>query len=143
MSLQLRLRKEGQGMIVRTVAGVILVGLLAFGCASLANAVNAAWWDGQIIPTVPFFEFQISNGYLVSFALFMIGCFGVYTQVVNHPDVAEFLIETETELRKVSWPEAGEFLNATIVVLIAIFLIAVFLGLADIIFVRLVNLMIL
>lgn len=130
-------------MVVRTVTGIILVGLLAFGCASLANAVNLSWWqNGQVIPTIPFFEFQIKNGDLVSFFVFLVGCLGVYTLVINHPDVAEFLIETETELRKVSWPEGGEFVNATVVVLITIFLIAAFLGLADIVFVRLVNLMI-
>lgn len=130
-------------MIVRTTAGVILVGLLAFGCASLAGAIGAGWWQGQVIPTVPFFEFQIKNGQLISFLVFLAGCVAIYTQVVNHPDVAEFLIETERELRKVSWPEGGEFLNASIVVLITIILIAAFLGLADLVFVRLVNLIIL
>lgn len=130
-------------MIVRTTAGIILVGLLAFGCASLAGAIGAGWWTGNIIPTVPFFEFKIENGEVISFFIFLLGCLGIYTQVVNHPDVSEFLIETERELRKVSWPEGGEFLNASIVVLITIILIAAFLGLADFVFVRLVNLIIL
>ncbi len=124
-------------MLVRSVAGIILVMLVAFGCSSLVDAVSASWWqEGHIIPRIPFFEFEINNGELISFLVFLAGSFGVYVMVVNHPVVADFLIETEGELRKVSWPETNEFLNATVVVLITIFVIAMFLALADFISVK-------
>jgi len=140
MSLQLRLRKQGQGMIVRLTAGIVLLMLVAFGCTSLVDAIGASWWqDGHVLPAVPFFEFEINNGQLISFFVFLGGAFGIYTMVVNHPAVADFLIETESELRKVSWPEMNEFFNATIVVLITIFVIAMFLAVADFLSVRFIE----
>ncbi len=129
-------------MIVRSTAGIILVLLVAFGCTSLVDAIGASWWQqGHILPRVPFFEFEINNGELISFLVFLAGSFGVYVLVINHPVVADFLIETEGELRKVSWPEMNEFFNATIVVLLAIFLIAMFLALADFISVKFMTLL--
>ncbi len=138
MSLQIRYRKRGQGTVVRTTAGIALTGLVAFGCAGLADTITADWWQ-TVLWMVPFFEFQIELGAVVSFLVFLLGTLGVYLYVVNHPAVSDFLISTESELRKVSWPEAGEFVNAAIVVLITIFIITGYLAVIDIIFVNLME----
>lgn len=138
MAIEFSYRKQGQGSIVRPVAGLSLIGLAAFGCGSLAAGVNMGWWE-QVLYTIPFFEFQISLGEIISFLLFVGLSFGIYLFVVNHPVASDFLIETEAELRKVSWPEGDEFVNASIVVIISILIIAALLALFDFLFVSLME----
>ena len=47
-------------------------------------------------------------------------------------DVAkQFLREVKTELKKVTWPSRKDALSGTAVVLIAVFIIAFFLGIVD------------
>lgn len=47
-------------------------------------------------------------------------------------DVAiQFLREVRTELKKVTWPSRKDTLSGTLVVLVAVFIIATFLGIVD------------
>ena len=43
----------------------------------------------------------------------------------------QFLREVKTELKKVTWPSRKDALSGTLVVLVAVFIIAVFLGIVD------------
>ena len=43
----------------------------------------------------------------------------------------QFLREVKTELKKVTWPTRKDTLSGTAVVLVAVFIIAVFLGIVD------------
>jgi preprotein translocase subunit SecE len=43
----------------------------------------------------------------------------------------QFLREVKTELRKVTWPSRKDTLSGTAVVLVAVFIIALFLGIVD------------
>jgi preprotein translocase subunit SecE len=43
----------------------------------------------------------------------------------------QFLREVKTELKKVTWPSRKDTLSGTLVVLIAVFIIAIFLGIVD------------
>ena len=43
----------------------------------------------------------------------------------------QFLREVKTELKKVTWPSRKDTLSGTLVVLVAVFIIAVFLGIVD------------
>jgi len=43
----------------------------------------------------------------------------------------QFLREVKTELKKVTWPSRKDTLSATLVVLVAVFIIAIFLGIVD------------
>ena len=45
--------------------------------------------------------------------------------------VKQFLREVKTELKKVTWPSRKDTLSGTIVVLVAVFIIAIFLGIVD------------
>ena len=53
-------------------------------------------------------------------------------RVVNLPVFADFLIATEAELNKVSWPTRKSVVQDTIVVLMTVFMLTVFLFLVDI-----------
>jgi preprotein translocase subunit SecE len=43
----------------------------------------------------------------------------------------QFLREVKTELKKVTWPSRKDTLSGTVVVLVAVFVIAIFLGIVD------------
>jgi preprotein translocase subunit SecE len=43
----------------------------------------------------------------------------------------QFLREVKTELKKVTWPTRKDTLSGTAVVLVAVFIIAIFLGIVD------------
>jgi preprotein translocase SecE subunit len=49
------------------------------------------------------------------------------TYALNWPRVAEFLIEAESELAKVSWPSRQQVLGSTGTVLVLVLLLAIFL----------------
>jgi preprotein translocase subunit SecE len=46
-------------------------------------------------------------------------------------EAKQFLREVKTELKKVTWPSRKDTLSGTAVVLVAVFIIAVFLGIVD------------
>jgi len=43
----------------------------------------------------------------------------------------QFLREVKTELKKVTWPSRKDTLSGTLVVLVTVFIIAIFLGIVD------------
>ena len=45
--------------------------------------------------------------------------------------VKQFLREVKTELKKVTWPSRKDTLSGTVVVLVAVIIIAIFLGIVD------------
>ena len=45
--------------------------------------------------------------------------------------VSQFLQEVKTELSRVEWPKRSEFIGATIVTLIIVFLFTIYIGLVD------------
>jgi len=53
-----------------------------------------------------------------------------------------FVNEVKTELKKVSWSTRDEIISSTTVVLISVALLAIFVGICDLIFSRTINLMI-
>ncbi len=64
-------------------------------------------------------------------ALIGLGCLWGIFKVVNHPRRADFLIETEGEMKKVSWPGKSEVVGATGVVIITVLLLAALLFASD------------
>ena len=58
---------------------------------------------------------------------------------LESPKIADLLIDTETELRKVTWPSGQEVLNSSIVVVVCVVVLMAFLAGADWFLARLVN----
>ncbi|MGB2629973.1 MAG: preprotein translocase subunit SecE [Candidatus Omnitrophota bacterium] len=56
--------------------------------------------------------------------------------------VGKFLNQVRTELKKVSWPSREEIISSTIVVLTSSLLLAVFIGVCDVVLSRVVNFLI-
>ncbi len=56
---------------------------------------------------------------------------GSYTKSVQQGRSRRFVTEVVSEMKKVNWPNRVELLQATLVVLVAVAIMAVFLGAAD------------
>ena len=55
--------------------------------------------------------------------------------------VGKFLRESRAELRKVTWPNRKELITYTVVVIVSTAIVAVFLGIVDLIFSQLLGLL--
>ena len=132
--------KEGQGAIVRWVAGGGLAILALMGCISLYNFIplydpattppRLTFW-GQSLARVPFFGFAINIGMIISFLVFLAVLVAIYLLLVNRPSSADFLIETDIELKKVSWPPKHEYWGSSTAVIVSVLIIGIFLLTVD------------
>ncbi|HZY31684.1 MAG TPA: preprotein translocase subunit SecE [Candidatus Methylomirabilis sp.] len=52
--------------------------------------------------------------------------------------LARFIREVRTELKKVNWPPRKEVVGSTIVVIVSVFILSFFLGVADVVLQKLV-----
>ena len=120
--------KKGQGVSARWIAAVALGALSVFGCYALQGLISeytSASLDLGIV------QFPVSV--LVSAVAFVVA--GVLVAlVVNHKRLVDYLISSELELRKVSWPTRAELKRQTTVVIVTIFIFSAMLLAADIMF---------
>ncbi len=56
--------------------------------------------------------------------------------------IVGFINEVKNELKKVSWPNRDELIGSTIVVLVTVAILSVFVGACDLVFSRVINMMI-
>lgn len=115
--LQVGLYKRTQGRLVRQLtAGAILTAVLLSAWSMsihLLGEVEPAWLQ-WFIPAV----------------VAAVGAWAAY-RVVNYPPFADFLIDVEGEMQKVSWPSTDELKRATAVVLVTMITLSVVLFLYD------------
>lgn len=110
--------KPNQGRKVRLV-GTVAVALLA----TLAAAET---YMGLADPKRFPLEVRLAAPVVVLVALVALGLYAL-----NRPRVADFLIETESELAKVSWPTREQVMGSTGAVLVLVLLLGVYLLTVD------------
>jgi len=124
--------RPDQGRHVRMAAFWAVSFFLIFGCRFLHDLL-IQWpsmrtaLGGVRIPVV---GVDLTPAFLLTFTLFAVGMI-VIRRWQQKPRVADLLIETEAELRKVSWPKPMEVWNASLVVIVSVVLLGAFLALAD------------
>jgi len=106
--------KNGQGNVARAVTALSGLGL---GC----------WAAYSIGTNIPNLVVRIIVMILLGAA---ITGTGVYFALF-HEKTVDLLIETQTEMRKVSWPAQKEFVGSTIVVIVSVLVLAVFIWTVD------------
>jgi preprotein translocase SecE subunit len=112
-----KIYKEGQGKWAR----VCLVTALALGgvfaVVSLHNSLPAR--DEITLPVLKWsfdYRFLFAAPVLIAVVAFAVWLF-------NHPGTADFLIDTESELKnKVTWPSKEKEINASLVVVVTVIL---------------------
>ena len=124
------IHKKGQGYWTRmgTALGAALLGALM--------AYNLYVWLPILMnlgstPEAVAKEKQIAIGVAAAFfAIFA----GVAWRMMNKPDNVDFLIATDSEMKKVNWTSRRELIGSTKVVIVFMFLIAAFLFVIDVAF---------
>jgi preprotein translocase SecE subunit len=134
--MSLEIYKKGQGKTARITAYALLGVLILFGAYRLHATFNVPgegvlvgtsgklWGDTPplIDASVPVLG-TITIMKVVSVIAFGLGMLALHL-VLNGPKMATILIDTEQEMRKVSWPSKTEVRSATIVVVIVTFVMA-------------------
>jgi len=128
--------KKNQGFQARLFIGVLLGGFALFA----AHAVYGTFIESpQLYPgaEVPLVGTKLTWGLVsaVTFFLVSVALIGVYTTGyetglgrvdVNSKKTVEFLIDTQGELQKVSWPTREELIGSTGVVIILLVILGAY-----------------
>jgi preprotein translocase SecE subunit len=112
--------KKGQGYWTRmgTVAGAVLIGLF----------IGKFIWDERNT-----FSLSIRNTYIV-IAVFGLIYAGIGFYVLNKPTNVDFLVATDSEMKRVNWTSTTDLMGSTKVVIGFMFLMAMMLFLYDLFF---------
>jgi preprotein translocase subunit SecE len=118
---QFDIYKRGQGKYTRlgTFAGA--VGVVLIGAYFLPEKI--ALLTGSV-----YVQFGMPTLLLIVLA------FILFRYVVNRPKTADFMIATESEMKKVSWSSRKEIVGSTKVVIVTTFILAVILFGVDFLF---------
>ena len=128
--------KPDQGRHARMAAfwAVVLLGL--FGCSFLHGALVGNFASTrESFGEVPIVGVALTPAFLISALVFAVGVWQT-RRWQSRPKMADLLIDTESELRKVTWPTLEAIVNSSMVVGICVVLIGAFLAFADLFLAR-------
>ena len=136
--------KADQGRLARMAAFWSLALLYLFGCTFLHDQLVLSdslsrTLGGVVIPVV---GVSLTGAFLISTSTFVVG-FVWLMRWQQKPKVADMLIETEAELRKVTWPSGQEVINSSLVVMVTVVLLGLFLAGSDYVLARIMKYLIL
>ena len=118
--------KKGQGKWTRLGTAFAA---LALGCLTAYNLFQYAQ------PYLPVDHPQQARKFVLLGCVLFLVAFGViFFWVSNKAQNVDFLIATDSEMKKVNWTTQGELYGSTRVVVLFLFFIAVFLSVVDLIF---------
>lgn len=124
--------KEDQGRLARMAAFWSVTLLLLFGCNFLYVQLVAI--KSMAVPLggirIPVVAVDLNGAFIVSALIFCTGAI-LISRWQHRPQVADLLIDTEAELKKVTWPTMDEVINSSIVVIVCVILLGIFLAAAD------------
>ena len=126
--------KKNQGRIARMIAFWSMAILAFYGCTSLYGELVVLFPDSLATPIIdwqiPILGLAFSPALVVA-TLTLLLAFWLLARWEQKPTNAELLIETENEMRKVSWPTIEEATNGSWTVLMTVAFLMVFLATAD------------
>ena len=125
--------KRDQGRYARMAAFWLLTLLVAYGCLtglepSLTN------WIGESDPWVKPFPLLGKLDLTMAIALGVLLIVGLLIhRFLNRQKAADMLIETESEMRKVTWPTFLDAWHGTLAVLVTVVFMGAFLAVSDVV----------
>mgnify|MGYP001812223249 FL=1 len=119
----LELYKAGQGKYARGIAYGLGAGLIVFGGIRLYATINVP--GQEWVKDVPLIG-HVSIYNTIALGVVLLGMLLLHP-VLNRPGAVDALVDTEQELKKVSWPSKIEVRNATLVVVLVTFVMALLL----------------
>lgn len=126
--------RKDQGRMARMATFWSLAILLAYGCVRMRGELSA-WQPNTLGSSIgglrlPIVGLELSPALLAALAVFGLGMFFLH-RYLETPKQADLLIETESELRKVSWPTLDETIDGSIVVVVVVVFLMAFMAGAD------------
>lgn len=125
--------KKDQGRMARMAAYWSLAILLYYGCTSLHTELSALFPSlGEPIAgfRLPVLGMDLSPALIITVLVLGTGLWLLF-RWQNTPKQADLLIETEAELKKVTWPTLDEAINGSVVVILCVAFLMAFLAGAD------------
>lgn len=124
----LALYKPGQAKAARWTAYLLLALVLFLGVRSLYAWINEpgvnVWVaDLPVLGSITLYK-------AIAAFVFLLGLYALH-MVLNRPAMVDLLIDTEQEMRKVSWPSGSDVKSATLVVALVTFVMGFILFWAD------------
>ena len=111
--------KKGQGSLGRLLALGSCFALLAWGGYRLWIELQGSPTLAEDLLVVPHLGLEIDLALLISLVV-TIASTALVTWVLNRPRMVDLLIETEAEMKKVSWPSRQEAWNSSIIVVVTV-----------------------
>jgi preprotein translocase subunit SecE len=129
--------RPGQGKWPRFLTGASAISIGLFGCLTLYDALA---YDEFMYPVwrIPGIDFELTWPLMISGIVFILCMAGTYL-LVNSRRIVDFLLDTEGEVRKVSWPGWNEVVGSSIVVIFTVIVLSIYIALADYIFNKLMG----
>lgn len=117
--------------------------LIFYGCLSLraelagrfADSMGARLWEGGRIPVI---GVDVTPAFLIALVVFA-GAMILLYRWTESPKIADALIETESELRKVTWPTVPDAVQASVTVVLVVLVLMAILAGADYLLGRIVS----
>ena len=131
--------KKGQAALTRYIAAGALAAMLGWGGYSLFKALYLEGWLRSELLDIPGVGLSITPALLISIAVFVAACFGVFL-LLNRPSTTDLLIDTELEMKKVSWPTRQEAWNSTVVVIVTVLIFTIILFTFDVVLSKILTL---
>jgi len=127
--------KQDQGRMARMAAFWSLAILIFYGCVSLRDelagrfpdALGGRLWEGARIPVL---GVDLSPAFLIA-VIICAGALILLYRWTESPKIADGLIDTESELRKVTWPSVDEAVRSSIIVIVTVVVLMAILAGAD------------
>ena len=113
--MNFKIYKRGQGYYTRLYSGLAMLLIIGFGCYALYLKLQGAnIWVETLVPA----------------GLCVVLCLLVYW-LLNKPNLADFLIAAEGEIKKVNWSTRREIAVSTVIVICVVAFMAGLLFIAD------------
>ncbi len=135
--------RKDQGRLARMAAFWSVAILIFYGCVSLrqelagrfADSLGQPMFEGGRIPVV---GVDLTPAFLIATICCIVG-FILLHRWTESPKIADSLIDTESELRKVTWPTLQEATQSSIVVIMCVLVLMAILAGSDYLLGRLMS----
>ena len=135
--------RQEQGRLARMAAFWSLAIMIFYGCTSLRSELAGQFseklgqrlWEGGRIPVL---GVDVTPAFLIATVVFIAAMVLLY-RWTESPKIADKLIDTESELRKVTWPTTPEAIHSSVVVIICVLVLMFILAGADFLLGRIVS----